>query len=159
MRYSTLFALAAVVLFGVSLVLPSVDVVILGKAEPVPGFTIVYIALGFGISAIGAIASGAGAPAHSGDYFLAAFAAIFNVLFLAMPVLLFRRMLPKRGLDISGLLLLTGMGAGVATPFAFGKEVRGLEAGFYVWLLAYVLLLAALVTARRELKAAPAMPP
>jgi hypothetical protein len=160
LRVSVWLAWAALALFCASLALPSVDFVILGKPGSLRGYHIVYFALGYGIAMLGQMASGtANAGSVGVDMCLASFAAAFNFLFLVVPLLLHRRMLAARGLAICALLGLTGLGAGAATPFVFGKSVAGIDIGFGVWLLSYVLLLLAIGLDWHARRAQPILQP
>lgn len=154
MRTAVLLAWSALALFCVSLILPSVDVDFLGKPMSLAGFHIIYMALGFGIAMLGEVATGTARGGSSDvSMYLASFAAAFNFLFPVVPVLLHRRMLAARGLGIYALLAAMGLIAGAATPTVFGKSVAGVNVGFYVWLLAYLLLLVAVLVEWRGLRA------
>ena len=147
MRGPAIVALIASALFATSLLLPTVDVLFLKKASSVDGWMVVYIAFAAGFEAFADIARGVAASDGQEGFYLASFAAAFNLLFLILPVLLFRRTLARRGLGVAAGLCCVGLAAGVATPARMGNLIAGVEVGFYVWLGAYGVLLCALALA------------
>ncbi len=140
---------SSLVCFALSLLLPGIQLKILGGASVFSGWQANALAILQMMEWVqGGFESTPGTPTQ---ILLPGLAAIFNLVFLVGPLALVCR--PANPFVRTGLLgaALIGLGLAVACVAAVPTMQPEIRVGYYFWLLAYVLLSGGLITSRRSL--------
>ncbi len=144
-RLSRLLAVCALICFLLSLLLPSVRVIVMGAVVALRGWEAMIWTIDLGCEALAEMAASRNSPSVDFDLLagnlLAVITGVSNIVLLVGPVLNLRSS-PRRTVTV-GLLAISALGF-MLGPVAALVEIESahstLLAGYFVWILAYVLL-------------------
>ena len=142
MAYSWL----ALALLAASLALPSFEFTFMGSTSLVSGWAAAWFGMLGAIEGIAHLLSGE-AMTDFWAFLVAGSGAILNLIFLAAPVMLRKRVVTRRSLTILGVLAGVGFALGCASSLLFADAVEHFLIGYQLWLCAYLALGAAILAA------------
>lgn len=137
MRRAYFYALLALCLFAMSLLLPALETSFLGASVVLSGWRAAFYGISAAWESFQSLVGGA--DKVSWKFILAGLSATFNVVFFLSPMVVRNLHSSRARLIAAGICSGIGFALGVFTSFAFADMKIILQPGFYLWLLGYVV--------------------
>jgi hypothetical protein len=146
MKSSIIMSVGAFLCFVASLLIPAIQVTILGAPTKLLGWQVTAWALGLGVSSLQQFLF----EKNLDEIGLIIFGLsnFLNIIFLAFPLMFLLKSLRKVVLYWMGNILLVGFFSAILSQFLLPLKWSALI-GYYIWLFGYILLCLAIINALR----------